>query len=1392
MTLGGSRYDTGRPGQEQGRAAAATLRAISGPDQGREFPLHHGTNLVGRDYGCDVRLSDPLVSKRHARIHVTDVVEIVDENSANGVVIGGGVVSRFVLAPDTRVTLGDTTLAVTRVDGAVAGSGPVVAFNRSPRLDPRFEGVEEKAPAPPEPPRPVRIPRIALIAPVLMGGVLYLVTHHIATLAFVALSPLMMVGNALEGRMAGSRGHQRGIEAFRAALEDLVRRATELAARERELRCAELPSVAEVADAVAARSTLLWTRRPADESFLRLRLGLGSAASRSRIELPSRGTQDAALWAEAEAVAARFAQVDAVPIDVDLRAGGLGVSGPLAARREAMAAVMLQIAGLHSPHEVLIAAVCAPGDAAAWDWLKWLPHAGGESGLLPGGHLACSPGAGNALVSALEELLARRLETREAVLPVVVLLVEERAPVDRGRLVGLAERGREAGIVVIWTATDLTQLPAACRTYLHLDPNLDASLPGADPVGLNRTAVVGYVDGALEVCPVQPELLDPAVAAALARTLAPVVDAGVADDQESELPSRVSFLELAGRDLADSPDAVVDRWRLNHSLPDQAGQRRRGRDNTLRAPVGEAGGAPFHLDLREQGPHALVGGTTGAGKSELLQAWVLGMATAHSPARVTFLFVDYKGGAAFSKCVELPHCVGLVTDLSPRLVQRVLTSLKAELRHREHLLHRKKAKDLLALERSGDPEAPPSLVIVVDEFAALAKEVPEFVDGVVDVAQRGRSLGLHLILATQRPAGVIRDNLRANTNLRLALRMADEADSSDVVGTAAAAAFDPGLPGRAVAKTGHGRLTPFQAAYAGGWTSETPPPPRVVVESFGFGGIQVWEADDEGPTDAEQTTSGPNDLERIVATVQKAAASVGLGPVRRPWLDELAPVYHLQRLPSPSTDAELVFGVGDDPDGQRQPTVSFLPDRDGAMAVYGTGGSGKSTALRSLAVAAADTSAGGPCQVYGLDFGARGLEMLTALPHVGSIVNGDDHERLARLLRMLRDLVDARAARYARVAAGSITEYRAITGDRSEPRILLLLDGLAAFRQAYEVGPHSRLFEIFLGLALDGRPVGVHVVVTADRAGAVPSSLASSLQRRLVLRVTNETDLVSLGAPMDGFGAATPPGRGFLDGMEVQVAVYGGTTNVAEQAGLLTRLGERLRADGVPQAPAIGRLADRVAAAELGSPPDGSPLLGMGEETLAAIGFAPGDPMLLAGAPQSGKTTALLTLVGSLSRWRPDTVRYYLGNRRSPLPRSLEWARAATTPEEVAALAGELSAAIKGQALPPHTLVVVVEGLPDFLNTPADLPLQDLVKTCRSSEQTVIAEGETSALAGSWPLLMSVRSGRHGLVLQPDQGDGDMLFRTTFPRGSRADFPPGRGLYVRSGRVTKVQVALPD
>lgn len=513
---------------------------------------------------------------------------------------------------------------------------------------------------------------------------------------------------------------------------------------------------------------------------------------------------------------------------------------------------------------------------------------------------------------------------------------------------------------------------------------------------------------------------------------------------------------------------------------------------------------------------------------------------------------------------------------------------------------------------------------------------------------------------------------------------------------------------------------------------------------------------------------------------------------RRPWLEELAQAYDLARLPTDRTDREMVFGVLDDPGRQEQRQVAFEPDRNGNLVVFGTGGSGKSTLLRSLAVAASITVRGGPCWVYGLDFGSRGLHMLEQLPHVGAIIDGEDHERITRLLRLLREAIDERSARYATAGAGSLTDYRRLAKAPDEPRILLLLDGVSAFRQTYEIGERSRWFEMLLGIAADGRPVGVHLLISADRPASVPSALGSSLQRRVVLRMADDNEYALLGLPSDVLSLLSPPGRGLLDRHEIQVAVHGGSTDVLAQGEAMAHLAESMEKAGVMRARPIQRLADEIPIEQLPAQVDGLPTLGMESDELTPIGFEPAGSFLVCGPPGSGRTTALQALEQALRRWNPDVRAIYIGNPRSPLSGIEGWHAVAITPEEAAKLSRALLDDPTAFADGGRPLALFVEGVPDFVNSVADLPLQDLIKRALESGAIVVGEGETTSLAGSYPLQQLVKSYRSGIALQPDQVDGTSLFKTNFPRASRADFPPGRGLYVSKGLAQIVQLPQPQ
>lgn len=1395
-------------------APAALLTVVAGPAAGAEFSLPIGHFMIGRDAGNDIALVDPLVSKRHARIEVARTfVEIVDLNSANGILVDGGLVQRLRVIPGQVFTLGDSELVlhlVSDFDGTaeedpVLERGGALLFNRSPRVEERYSGEELSEPRYPRDQVQRLFPWPMLAAPILLGAMMYFIMNSPRALIIIVMTPLMLLGNFISQRTHLGQRLRKEIESFEEQFERLEEKLYEAQPIEREVRHNEVPAVAVVFDEATRLGPLLWTRRPEHWNFLAVRLGVGEDESRTKI---TRGesTDDLIEYVErVDRLEERYKMIGDVPVLESLQSvGSLGVAGPTSLAGDALRGLAVQLFGMHSPNELVTVALTEPGWAQELEWLKWLPHTSSERNPFKDMPLADSASTGTALLSGLEELIMRRSRkpdsprppygddwdpmlfgtdvkraAEEASFPgqtAVLVIVTADAPVDRARLTQILERGADVGVYGLFVAPVVEALPAACRTFLDVSAGLDAAQVGTVRTG-DRYEGVRVEGVSLDYMTM------------FAKRLAPVVDSSTVVEDSSDIPDSVMFLSLVGTELAEDPSAVIDRWRQNNTIIDRSGapQQRLKKAGNLRAIIGQSQTDAMTLDLRTQGPHALVGGTTGAGKSEFLQAWVLGMAAAHSPDRVTFLFVDYKGGSAFADCVDLPHCVGLVTDLSPHLVRRALTSLRAELHHREHLFNRKKAKDLLELEKRRDPETPPALVLVIDEFAALAGEVPEFVDGVVDIAQRGRSLGIHLIMATQRPAGVIKDNLRANTNLRVALRMADESDSKDVVDDPIAASFPPSIPGRGIAKTGPGRLVRFQSAYAGGWTTTEAQVADVKVAELRFGSTQLWEADQAPESDSHDEDLGPNDQKRIVATLVDAASAARIPAPRRPWLDDLEKAVDIRDLPARG-DGQILLGKMDVPERQLQEAAYFHPDKDGSLLVYGTSGSGKSTVLRTVAIAAG-FEASSHAEVYGLDFGSGALRSLETLPHVGSVIAGDDAERVQRILRSLERVLDDRGKRFSAANAASLSEYRELTG-REEPRIILLVDGFPQFRSEWEsTTARMPFYQTFMRIIGEGRPLGVHVVASADRAGAVPTAVSANISRRVVLRLSDDGGYAMLNAPKDVLDETSAPGRAIIDGLETQIATLGGTPNVAEQTKLLEQLAADLRAAGAREVAEIGALPTRLSPSELPDRVGEFPVLGIAEDTLAPRGFDPVGTFVVAGPPLSGKTTALKALVASLRRFDPEVKLFHFGGRRSQLADWADWTRSAVTPDDAKELAKEL-ADIAGDETIPARLLIVVEDVPQFADTPAEREMKALFQAVNRSDHLLIGDADVTQVTSGFGFIGDFKAGRKGIILKPDAFDGDAVFKVPFPKVKRSDFPDGRGIFVQAGRQVTVQLPL--
>jgi S-DNA-T family DNA segregation ATPase FtsK/SpoIIIE len=863
------------------------------------------------------------------------------------------------------------------------------------------------------------------------------------------------------------------------------------------------------------------------------------------------------------------------------------------------------------------------------------------------------------------------------------------------------------------------------------------------------------------------------------RALAGVRDASTASLATS-IPRAVGLLDVLDVGLP-SGRWVTERW----LAPSAYG---------LPFVIGAGAHGALGLDLVHDGPHALIGGTSGAGKSELLQSMVASLASRHPPDRLNFLFVDYKGGASSSVFERLPHTVGYVTNLDSALAVRALTSLRAELHHRMALLEGR-AKDLAEMRIMAPAEAPPSLVIVVDEFATLVKEVPEFVAGIVDVAQRGRSLGIHLVLATQRPSGAVNENILANTNLRISLRMLDRAESSAVIGSPEAAAIPVPLRGRGLVRVGPTQLIPFQSAYGGALLTGVATRPPVLVGDFVAPHDQPVPITGGGVDAIGSTTQ----LVALIDAIVAAADMLRLPAPRRPWRDALADVVTLDSVLSDPAclvccdepGRTILVGMLDVPARQEQRPLLIDLEQGGGCLVFGSGGSGKTTLLRTVVAAAAATASPESIAVLGFDFASRGLASVGRLPHVVDVAGGDDLEAVTRHITVLEHEVARRRRMLADVNAEHLTAYH--RHNRRLPRILLLVDGFGGATDvlgdsggALSVG--ESWLDRLMRVIIDGRQVGVHAVITADRRNGVPSKLHAAISERIVLRQADEDGYSEHGVRLPAAAAPTlSPGRGRWQGdQEVQVAVVAVQHTAFDQQQALCALAARLGA-ATPDVLRSSALPDVV----------GSPTPAERGALRVALGVADvtgewvdldltWSHAAVVGGPRSGRSTALASIAAGL---RATADVYVVGPSSSPLAGSCRRS-AFGRADRVLPLLDRLANLLE-LGRPTRAVALLVDDLDTF-----DDPLLSGAweRLAASDELRIVATLESRSLAGfsANPVIAGLRRARRLLVLRPDDpGEFLQLTGIKLPQRPGQRLVPGRGVYVADRVPHVVQVATP-
>ncbi len=1369
------------------------LLVVGGPRAGHRFPLVPGEYIIGRDESATIAIQDDQASRRHVHLGVgSDQVMITDLQSTNGTLVDGRVLTETVeLRPGAVVEVGTTLLTLERIELSAAARLASVHyadghldFNRPPRVRRRVEKKRLDLPNIPVKPPKRKLPLAMAVAPVLMGVAMAFVVGPVM-LMFSAMGPVMAVFSLVEDRRGGHKAFREDSAKFEDAL---VAVQAELGPTHDELvraRRDAAPSPAHLIGRARSRSPELWERRLDDGDFLTVRIGLSNLPTNLSFRGGDTEGGEPAFADRVNALRTEFEVDPDVPVDVDLRSlGVLGVTGPAEERAALLRWLVLQPATLDSPRDLGIVVIAPPDETALWDWTKWLPHTQTMVAGLPGARtVASDPEDIRVVFQIIDDLIvSRRIEAQRRVgygddawHPHVLCVIPGDIPIPRPALSRVLVDGREFGITFIVGAARSEQLPGECKAVVHATQHGNDFSVTVTATGDTIPSIVG--DGV------------PLLAATeTAISLAPIRDVSAAS-ASGEVPRQVLLLDIL--DLPDpSAASVLQRWQQH------AGS------GGLGAPVGIGPTGPVTIDLRRDGPHGLAAGTTGAGKSELLQSLVASLAATHPANRLTFVLVDYKGGAAFKDCVALPHTVGFFTDLDAHLAQRALVSLNAELRRREHILSATGTKDIIELERKDPASAPANLFIVFDEFAFLKKEVPEFVAGVIDIAQRGRSLGVHLMLATQRPQGVVDDNIRANTNLRIALRIADEVDSNDVIDRPDAAHIPKSIPGRAFIRTGHSDVQIVQSAYAGAISSGGPQRQPTKVKDFAFGsGLRATAG---GGSAAADDDDRPTDLQRLVTAIGEANAQAGIPAQPLPWLPPLDPIYDLGALlheavpVEGATELAAVLGRVDIPEQQTQSTWQLDLGARGHVIVYGTSGTGKTTILRTLAASLASKLWPTDLNLYALDFASRGLRSVGDLPHCGGVVNADEVEKVERLLVMLDALVDERKAQLGAVGASSLAEYRATHGPVL-PFVVVLIDGYAGFTSTFLEVDHGAMIDRVARLVAEGRAVGLHFAITADRRNAIPSTLSGVISERIVLRMADRDEYATLGLSSAIADTELPAGRGFVDDQrEVQFAILGEGTSGAEQAAALTQFGESLRAAAPPvEVPRIELLREYASRGDLEPATPGSWQVPLGiSGTTYGTSFIDLEDVatfMVLGPDRSGRSSALVTLVEGLHDAHASLESYLLAPRRTPLTSLPGWtdvAQGLDACEDMCARLAEEVRSRVGQGRPPF-LIVLDDG-DELVEGRGALALETVVKRGRDAGVHLLVSMQTHVVHrsfGGWPT--EVRKAKHGLFFVPDVDIDGELFGVRLPKKSYRSFPAGRAYVVRRGMIELVQVAEP-
>lgn len=844
----------------------------------------------------------------------------------------------------------------------------------------------------------------------------------------------------------------------------------------------------------------LFNRSPEDADFLDVRVGTGSMISNRQVDykqMEKFETEDDLANMPSQ-IALEYKFLNKAPVIIKLTAcNAVGVVGSNQQTKDLMKNMLLDICIRQYQNDVKVFIVLNDDQASDFEWIRLLPHIQNDD--LGVRNIVCDEESKNLLFEYLYKELSRREEVQYTT-PKTIVFVYSEVGIKRHPISKYIEKASEYGFTFLFFEQYKELLPLGCQEVVLLNKN-------------DKSGKILNTSDSTKVIDFSYEPIDDKEAMRLVDRLAPVYCEEVS--LEGSLTKSISLYELLN--IFNVQDLNLKaRWNSSEVYKSMA------------APLGVKSKEQIvYLDLNEKhhGPHGLVAGTTGSGKSEILQSYILSMATLFHPYEVSFVIIDFKGGGMVNQFKDLPHLIGAITNIDGREIDRSLLSIKAELRKRQAIFAQSGVNHVdayIKLYKKGEVTTPlPHLILIVDEFAELKMNQPDFMKELISAARIGRSLGVHLILATQKPSGVVDAQIWSNSKFKLCLKVQNKEDSNEVLKTPLAAEIKE--PGRAYLQVGNNEIFDlFQSAYSGAPASvdETAMKKEYYIAKVALSGkrspIYVSK---KGKSDSQTETQ----LDAIVKYINQYCMDNCIKHLPGICMPSLEDVIVYQKIQNKAIGVQTLIplGIYDDPDNQRQDEAT-LDLSNGNTVIIGSSQFGKTCFLQVVLRGIADLYTPREVSVYILDFGSMALKVFEGLNHVGGVIVSSDDEKLKNFVRMLNMEIKERKEALSRIGITSFASYKE-AGNKDLPNILILIDNFLALKELYPEYEEDVLY-----LCREGTSVGINLIITAKQTNGLSYKYLSNFSNRICLYCNQGEEYRSLFDKCK-IQPKNVPGRGLLE-----------------------------------------------------------------------------------------------------------------------------------------------------------------------------------------------------------------------------------------------------------------------